>query len=77
MPAAPAATGPRSPARRRDRVEAHGRTTRSSRCKVSLGITDHAFTEVAGLIKGGLKPDDDVVTASIVSKSPAPGGVRR
>jgi HlyD family secretion protein len=47
--------------------------------KVSLGITDHAFTEVAGLIKGDLKPDDDVVTASIVSKSSAPAGqgVRR
>lgn len=47
--------------------------------KVSLGITDHAFTEVAGLIKGELKADDDVVTASIASKSPAPAGpgVRR
>jgi HlyD family secretion protein len=47
--------------------------------KVSLGITDHAFTEVAGLIKGDLKAEDDVVTASIVSKSAAPAGqgVRR
>ena len=47
--------------------------------KVALGITDHAYTEVAGLLKGDLKPDDDVVTASIVSKTAAPGGpgVRR
>ena len=44
--------------------------------KISLGITDHAFTEVAGAIKGELKPDDELVTASIVSKSAAPG-VRR
>jgi HlyD family secretion protein len=47
--------------------------------KILLGITDHAYTEVAGLIKGDLKPDADVVTASIVSKSatPAGQGVRR
>ena len=47
--------------------------------KVSLGITDHAYTAVAGLLKGSLKPDDQLVTASIVSKTPTPGGqpVRR
>ena len=44
--------------------------------KISLGITDHAFTEVAGTIKGELKPDDELVTASILSKTAAPG-VRR
>jgi HlyD family secretion protein len=44
--------------------------------KISLGITDHAFTEVAGAIKGELKPDDELVTASIASKPAAPG-VRR
>jgi HlyD family secretion protein len=47
--------------------------------KVALGITDHAYTEVSGPIKGELKADDDVVTASIASKSAAPAGpgVRR
>jgi HlyD family secretion protein len=44
--------------------------------KISLGITDHAFTEVAGAIKEELKPDDELVTASILSKTAAPG-VRR
>ena len=45
--------------------------------RVSLGITDHAYTEVAGVLKGSLKPDDELVTASIVSKTAAPGTVRR
>lgn len=44
--------------------------------KISLGITDHAFTEVAGAIKGDLKPGDELVTASIVSKTAAPGPKR-
>ena len=40
---------------------------------VSLGITDHAFTEIAGVVKGDLKADDAVIIASVVSKSAAPG----
>jgi HlyD family secretion protein len=40
--------------------------------KISLGITDHAFTEVAATLKGELKPDDELVTASIATKSSAP-----
>lgn len=44
--------------------------------KISLGITDHAFTEVTATITGELKPDDDLVTASIATKS-APPGVKR
>jgi HlyD family secretion protein len=45
--------------------------------KVSLGITDHAFTEVSAVLKGQLKEGDEVVIRSIVSKSQAPGGIRR
>jgi HlyD family secretion protein len=45
--------------------------------KVSLGITDHAYTEVIGLIEGSLKPGDDVIIRSITSKAPGPGTIRR
>ena len=29
------------------------------------GITDHAYTEVRGVLKGELKPEDDVVIRSV------------
>lgn len=45
--------------------------------KVSLGITDHAFTEVTSVLRGQLKEGDEVVIRSVVSKSQAPGGIRR
>ncbi len=45
--------------------------------KVSLGITDHSYTEVASVLKGELKEGDDVVIRSIVAKTPTPGGIRR
>jgi HlyD family secretion protein len=45
--------------------------------KVSLGITDHAFTEVSAVLKGQLKEGDEVVIRSIASQSQAPGGIRR
>jgi len=45
--------------------------------EVSLGITDHAFTEIAGAVKGDLKESDDVVVRSISAKPVAPGAVRR
>jgi HlyD family secretion protein len=45
--------------------------------KVSLGITDHAFTEVGAVLKGTLKEGDNVVVRSISSKPAAPGTVRR
>lgn len=34
--------------------------------EIALGITDHAYTEVAGIIKGALRPGDDVITGSVV-----------
>jgi HlyD family secretion protein len=47
--------------------------------KVALGITDHAFTEVSGLIRGELKAGDQVVSRSVVAGAPslAGPGVRR
>jgi HlyD family secretion protein len=41
--------------------------------KVSLGITDHAFTEVSSVLTGDLKQGDDVVIRSVLAKSTAPG----
>jgi HlyD family secretion protein len=45
--------------------------------KVSLGITDHAFTEIAGVLAGGLKENDNLVVRSISSNPAAPGAIRR
>jgi HlyD family secretion protein len=45
--------------------------------EVSLGITDHAFTEIGGVVKGDLKESDNVVVRSISSKPAATGTVRR
>ena len=45
--------------------------------KVSLGITDHAFTEIAAVLKGDLKENDDLVVRSISSNPTAPGAIRR
>jgi len=45
--------------------------------EVSLGITDHAFTEVRAVLKGNLKESDNVVVRSISTKATAPGTVRR
>jgi HlyD family secretion protein len=40
--------------------------------KVSLGITDHAFTEIAAVLKGQLKEGDAVIIRSIAPNAPAP-----
>src|SRR5882724_8516890 len=45
--------------------------------KVSLGITDHAFTEVLAVLKGELKESDALVIRSVVPKNQAPGTLRR
>jgi HlyD family secretion protein len=45
--------------------------------KISLGITDHAYTQVAALIKGELKEGDALIIRSVVPKSQAPGTLRR
>lgn len=47
--------------------------------KVSLGITDHSYTEVAAVTKGELKEGDELIIRSVVAKSSVPGaqGIRR
>jgi len=47
--------------------------------KVSLGITDHSYTEVTAVLKGELKEGDELIIRSVVPKSSAPGaqGIRR
>ena len=45
--------------------------------KISIGITDHAYTEVRAVLKGELKPEDDVVIRSVGPKTQAPGALRR
>jgi len=45
--------------------------------KVSLGITDHAYTEVSSVLKGGLKEGDDAIIRSVAPKRQALGGLRR
>src|ERR1700680_4139086 len=45
--------------------------------EVSLGITDHAFTEITTVLKGDLKEKDNLVVRSISSKPAAPGAIRR
>jgi len=45
--------------------------------KVSLGITDHAYTEVSSVLKGELKESDDVIIRSVAPKPSALGGIRR
>src|SRR5579859_1468996 len=45
--------------------------------KISIGITDHAYTEVTAVLKGDLKPGDEVVIRSVGSKTQGPGTLRR
>ena len=45
--------------------------------KVSLGITDHAFTEVVGVLKGPLRENDTLVIRSVVPKNQGLGTLRR
>jgi HlyD family secretion protein len=41
--------------------------------KISLGITDHSYTEVVSLLKGELKEGDDLVIRSVLAKPKTPG----
>lgn len=40
---------------------------------VTLGITDHAYTQVTAVKAGTLKPGDEVVTTAVTAKAAAPG----
>ena len=44
--------------------------------QVSLGITDHTYTEVTGVLVGSLQAGDDVVTTSTLAKTAPPAGRR-
>jgi HlyD family secretion protein len=45
--------------------------------KVSLGITDHAFTEVLSVVKGELKEGDAVVVRTVLPKGQTLGTLKR
>ncbi len=47
--------------------------------KISLGITDHTYTEAAKVLQGELKEGDHVITGSVQSRTQGPGtqGIRR
>jgi len=38
----------------------------------NAGITDHAYTEIAGFVKGELKEGDELIVRSVMPKSTAP-----
>lgn len=42
--------------------------------KISLGITDHSYTEVTAVLRGELREGEEVIIRSVVPKSSAPGG---
>jgi hypothetical protein len=45
--------------------------------KVSLGITDHAYTQMTGVIKGQLNAGDELIIRSTVPKDLQPGTLHR
>jgi HlyD family secretion protein len=45
--------------------------------KISLGITDHAYTQVTAVLRGELKEGDELIIRSVMAKSQAPGTLRR
>lgn len=45
--------------------------------KVSPGITDHAYTQIMGVLKGQLKVGDELIIRSTVPKNKTPGTLRR
>jgi len=42
--------------------------------KVSLGITDHSYTEVTALMRGELREGDELIIRSVMPKTQTPGG---
>ena len=45
--------------------------------KISLGITDHAYTQITGVLKGELKEGDELIIRSVVPKNQTLGNLRR
>jgi len=79
-PAGGGATGPQNAAKARKSETATVWKLRPDNTmepiRVSLGITDHAYTEVTGFLKGELKPGDDVIIRSVTSATQGPGTLR-
>lgn len=74
---APTQNTPRAPKTDTAIVWKLGPDNKMEPVKVSIGITDHAFTEITGVLKGDLKQGDDLIIRSVVSKSQTLGGLRR
>ena len=77
QPAATAENPPRAPKRDAAVVWRIRSDNSLQPIKVSIGITDHAFTEVLSVLKGELKEGDEVVIRSVVSKNQTFGTLRR
>ena len=45
--------------------------------KISLGITDHAYTQITGVLKGQLNEGDELIIRSTVPKNLQPGTLHR
>jgi len=45
--------------------------------KISIGITDHAYTQLNGVLRGELKDGDELVIRSMVPKNQTLGAIRR
>jgi HlyD family secretion protein len=43
--------------------------------RVALGITDHSYTVVAGVVSGELREGDDLITGAVPVKNQIPGGL--
>src|SRR5262249_22296939 len=41
--------------------------------RVSLGVTDHSFTEIVAVLQGTLKEGDDLVVRTVLAKPRTPG----
>lgn len=45
--------------------------------KISLGITDHAYTQITGVLNGELKEGDELIIRSVLPKNQTLGNLRR
>jgi HlyD family secretion protein len=45
--------------------------------KISLGITDHAYTQVMAVLKREMKEGDELIIRSVTPKNQGPGALRR
>ena len=45
--------------------------------KVSLGITDHSYTQISAVLKGELKEGEELIIRSVVPKNQTLGTLRR